>query len=208
MLFEQPTERRSQSAGNTEVITQSISNILISIFFLYFQKQIEIANQGIVLCCMCPGFTDTAFVQNLEDKIIDFPAAYQAIEKMGLLKYDFSSHERKKWKIKMMMIMMIMTAKIHFCFRVKTVVDGIMKLVADQKNGSLLKVTHNGTEYVTNTWIRGPTCIVCSLVCNCSLRSTCTSVCDPYIFRGNIFAFEAYVTEQVVKFGFQFNFEL
>ncbi|XP_022294483.1 15-hydroxyprostaglandin dehydrogenase [NAD(+)]-like [Crassostrea virginica] len=82
-------------------------------------KQIEIANQGVVLCCMCPGFTDTAFVQNLEDKIIDFPAAYQAIEKMGLLK-------------------------------VKTVVDGIMKLVADQKNGSLLKVTHNGTEYVTN----------------------------------------------------------
>lgn len=51
----------------------------------------------------------------------------------------------------MMMIMMIMAAKIHFCFRVETVVDGIMKLVADQKNGSLLKVTHNGTEYVTNT---------------------------------------------------------
>ena len=76
--------------------TQSISNILVSIFFMFFQKQIEIANQGVVLCCMCPGFTDTAFVQNLEDKIIDFPAAYQAIEKMGLLKYDFSSHERKK----------------------------------------------------------------------------------------------------------------
>lgn len=94
--FRATNRRRSQSAGNTEVITQSISNILISIFFMYFQKQIEIANQGIVLCCMCPGFTDTAFVQNLEDKIIDFPAAYQAIEKMGLLKYDCSSHERKK----------------------------------------------------------------------------------------------------------------
>lgn len=94
--FRATNRRRSQSAGNTEVITQSISNILISIFFMYFQKQIEIANQGIVLCCMCPGFTDTTFVQNLEDKIIDFPAAYQAIENMGLLKYDFSSHERKK----------------------------------------------------------------------------------------------------------------
>lgn len=55
--------------------------------FLFLKKQAEIAAQGITLSCICPGFTDTAFVQNLEDKIPDFSTAHKAIEKFGLLKY-------------------------------------------------------------------------------------------------------------------------
>lgn len=33
-------------------------------------------------------------------------------------------------------------------FRVKAVTDGILKLIKDQKNGSILKVSANGTDYV------------------------------------------------------------
>lgn len=80
-------------------------------------KQAEIAAQGITLSCICPGFTDTAFVHNLEDKIPDFSTAHKAIEHTGLLK-------------------------------VKAVTDGILKLIKDQKNGSILKVSANGTDYV------------------------------------------------------------
>lgn len=56
-------------------------------FFLFLKKQAEIAAQGITLSCICPGFTDTAFVHNLEDKIPDFSTAHKAIEHTGLLKY-------------------------------------------------------------------------------------------------------------------------
>lgn len=56
-------------------------------YFLFLKKQAEIAAQGITLSCICPGFTDTAFVQNLEDKIPDFSTAHKAIETIGLLKY-------------------------------------------------------------------------------------------------------------------------
>lgn len=55
--------------------------------FLFLKKQAEIAVQGITLSCICPGFTDTAFVQNLEDKMPDFSTAHKAIEHTGLLKY-------------------------------------------------------------------------------------------------------------------------
>lgn len=55
--------------------------------FLFLKKQAEIAAQGITLSCICPGFTDTAFVQNLEDKMPDFSTAHKAIEHTGLLKY-------------------------------------------------------------------------------------------------------------------------
>lgn len=35
-----------------------------------------------------------------------------------------------------------------FDLRVKAVTDGILKLITDQKNGSILKVSANGTDYV------------------------------------------------------------
>ncbi|XP_048770001.1 15-hydroxyprostaglandin dehydrogenase [NAD(+)]-like [Ostrea edulis] len=80
-------------------------------------SQSEIAGHGVVLCSICPGFTDTSFVQNLEDKLVDAKAAYQMIEEHGLLK-------------------------------VQTVVEGTMKLITDQKNGSILKVSATGTAYM------------------------------------------------------------
>ncbi|XP_061177227.1 15-hydroxyprostaglandin dehydrogenase [NAD(+)]-like [Saccostrea echinata] len=80
-------------------------------------KSPKTEGQGIVLCCICPGFTDTAIIQNLEDKVLDATLAQKMLEQYGVLK-------------------------------VKTVVDGVIKLLTDQKNGGILTVTSKGTEYL------------------------------------------------------------
>ncbi|XP_062579011.1 15-hydroxyprostaglandin dehydrogenase [NAD(+)]-like [Saccostrea cucullata] len=82
-----------------------------------FATSPEIESQGIAVCCICPGFTDTAIIQNFEDKVLDATSAKKMLEEYGVLK-------------------------------VKTVVDGVMKLIKDQKSGGILTVSTKGTDYL------------------------------------------------------------
>lgn len=81
----------------------------------------------------------------------DFSTAHRAIEHTGLLKYVHGciSHFLCQYLISLILAEVVkINHYFPMIFRVKAVTDGILKLIKDQKNGRILKVSANGTDYV------------------------------------------------------------